>query len=61
MKILITGGNGNIAKMIKKYFSNVHDITNPSRSELNILNFQELESFLTNNTYDILIHTAISG
>jgi GDP-L-fucose synthase len=61
MKILITGGNGNISKMIKKYFSNLHDITSPSRNELNILNFQELESFLKNNTYDILIHTAISG
>ena len=61
MKILITGGNGNISKMIKKHFSNLHDITSPSRNELNILNFQELESFLKNNTYDILIHTAISG
>uniref|UniRef100_A0A6C0DSV2 NAD-dependent epimerase/dehydratase domain-containing protein n=1 Tax=viral metagenome TaxID=1070528 RepID=A0A6C0DSV2_9ZZZZ len=61
MKILITGGNGNIAKMIKNYFSNLHDITSPSRNELNILNFQELETFLENNTYDILIHTAISG
>jgi GDP-L-fucose synthase len=61
MKILITGGNGNIAKMIKNYFSNIYDITSPSRSELNILNFQELECFLKNNTYDILIHTAISG
>ena len=38
MKILITGGNGNIAKMIKRNLSNYFHIDNPSRQELNILN-----------------------
>ena len=39
MKILITGGNGNIAKMIKNNLSFNYDIQNPSRQELNILNY----------------------
>lgn len=61
MKILITGGNGNIAKMIKKHLSKDYDIVNPSRAELNILNMTEIETFLNKDNYDILIHTAISG
>ncbi len=61
LKILITGGNGNIAKMIKKNLSNNFDILNPSHKELDILNFEELKKYLTNNSFDILIHTAILG
>jgi len=61
MKILITGGNGNIAKIIKNYFSLHHNIINPSRNELNILNFNELSDFLIDKDFDILIHTAITG
>jgi len=61
MKILITGGNGNIAKMIKNYFSLDHNINSPSREELNILNLNELSNFLMYKEFDILIHTAISG
>jgi GDP-L-fucose synthase len=61
MKILITGGNGNIAKMIKKNLLNYYDIDNPSKKELNILNGDEIEDYLNNKSYDVLIHTAISG
>jgi GDP-L-fucose synthase len=61
MKILITGGNGNIAKMIKRNLSNYYEIDNPSRQELNILNKDEIENYLNAKSYDVLIHTAISG
>lgn len=61
MKILITGGNGNIAKIITKNLSNIHEITSLNRTELNILNYNELSNYLNNNTFDILIHTAIIG
>ena len=61
MKILITGGNGNLAKMIKDCLQKSHEIFNPSRSELNILNMKDLKEFLNKDTYDILVHTAISG
>jgi len=61
MKILITGGNGNIAKMIKNNLSSFYTIMNMSHQELDVLNLYQLESFLQNNNFDILIHTAIIG
>ena len=42
MKILITGGNGNIAKIITKNLSKLYDITSLNRNELNILKYDEL-------------------
>ena len=61
MKILITGGKGNIAQMIKRNLSDYYEIDNPSRQELNILNKDEIENYLNAKSYDILIHTAILG
>jgi len=61
MNILITGGNGNIAKIIKNNLSNIHDITALGRNELNILNYNELSEYLHKNKFDVLIHTAIIG
>ena len=66
MNILITGGNGNIAKMIKSHISthsiSTHfNIINPSRQELDILDFTKLQQFLNTNHFDVLIHTAILG
>jgi len=62
MKVLITGGNGNIAKMIKDNLSSdVYEITNLSRNELNVLNQFDIEKYLSENTFDILVHTAILG
>jgi nucleoside-diphosphate-sugar epimerase len=61
MKILITGGNGNIAKIIKKYLSDIYLIITKTKNELNILNYNELKEYLNLNNFDILIHTAIIG
>ena len=61
MRILITGGNGNIAKIIKNKLSYLYDITNLGRTELNILSYEDVESYLETNEFDILIHTAIIG
>jgi GDP-L-fucose synthase len=62
MKILITGGNGNIAKMIKRNLSSTdYKITNLSRSDLNVLSEFEIEKHLIFHEYDILVHTAILG
>jgi len=61
MKILITGGNGNIAKIIKSNLSTSFDIINPSHKELDILDFNTLKKFLNENKFDILIHTAVLG
>ena len=62
MKILITGGNGNIAKMIKNNLQGCsYEITNLSRSDLDVLHFDQIEKYLTEHDFDILVHTAILG
>ena len=62
MKILITGGNGNIAKMIRKnLLSDDYEITNLSRTDLDVLDFEQIKKYLIENTFDILVHTAILG
>jgi nucleoside-diphosphate-sugar epimerase len=60
-KILITGGNGNIAKIIRRNLSDKYEITALGRSELNILDENDIMEYLQNNNFDILVHTAISG
>jgi GDP-L-fucose synthase len=62
VRILITGGNGNLSKIIKNNLSNEHEIISLSRNEINILNSSEVEHFFkTNFNFDILIHSAIVG
>lgn len=61
MRILITGGNGNIAKMINRNLSNKYEIVNLSRHDLNVLCFEEIKEYLNKNKFDILVHTAILG
>ena len=54
MKILITGGNGNIAKIIKNKLSYLYDITNLGRTELNILSYEEFMNYANNYKYIIV-------
>ena len=62
MKVLVTGGNGNIAKMIKNNLQcDEYEITNLSRNDLDVLSFTQIEKYLTENNFDILVHTAILG
>ncbi len=61
MRILITGGNGNLATIVYNSLHCVHDIKNPNRNELNLLNANQVNSYLKNNHFDVLIHTAITG
>jgi GDP-L-fucose synthase len=61
MKILITGGNGNIAQMIRRNLNTKYDIINLSHNDLDILDFKKVKTYLENNKFDILVHTAITG
>jgi len=62
MKILITGGNGNIAKMIRNnLLSDAYEIVNLSRYDLDVLNQFDIEKYLSENNFDVLVHTAILG
>ena len=60
-KILITGGNGNIAKIITNKLLSSYSIKYPSKIELNVLNINEIENYLNLYDFDILIHTARYG
>ena len=62
VRILITGGNGNLSKIIKNHLSNEHEIISLSRNEINISNYKEVDEYFKQNyNFDILIHTAIVG
>jgi nucleoside-diphosphate-sugar epimerase len=61
LKILITGGNGNIAKMIKNNLASEFQITCICRSDFDLLDFKSVQQYLSVNSFDVLIHTAING
>lgn len=61
IKILITGGGGNLAKIIFKNLSFIFNITILTRDNFSLLDYNSVKSYLTNNSFDVLIHTAISG
>ena len=61
LKILITGGNGNIAKIIKNNLKEYYDFYSPSHNELDVLNYNKLNDYINNIKPDIIIHTAILG
>lgn len=61
LKILITGGNGNIAKIIKNNLFLQYNIFSPSHTELDLLNLNYLKDYINKLNPDIIIHTAIIG
>ena len=61
MYILITGGNGNLATILKTSLSNQHTIESPGRAEMNMLDMESMKQYLQNKTFDVVIHTAIQG
>ena len=67
MKILITGGNGNIAKIIKNNLTNnsyqntQHIFNAPGRDKLNLLDANMVKYFMEHNDFDICFHTCILG
>ena len=61
MKILITGGNGYIAKSIYSVLSLKHDITLVTKNDLNLTLRDEVKHYFLNNQFDLVIHTAVVG
>lgn len=61
LRILITGGNGNIANMIRRGLSHKYDIINVSRTEFDLLNYSQMKEYLDTHSFDIVVHTAILG
>lgn len=61
MKILITGGNGYIAKSITKTLWNKYYILSPGKDELDLTNSKSVDAFFKDKYFDVVIHTAIQG
>ncbi len=59
MKILVTGGNGMVGKNILTHQeSDKYKIIAPTRKELNLINYKDVESYFLLNKPDIVIHAA---
>ncbi len=56
-KIIFTGGSGRFGKIFKKK-TKLKNIFYPSKSELNILNINSINKYLTKNKPKIVIHAA---
>ena len=64
-KIMIAGATGMVGNAIKKAYLNSerhnsqkYELLTPSRNELNLLNFEEVENWFERNSPDIVILAA---
>lgn len=65
MNILLTGGNGFLAKELKYYYLNntALDCTLlvTDRKTLNVTDYESVKGFFEDNVIDVVIHTAVKG
>lgn len=61
LKILITGGNGYIAKSLHSCLYSKYDITLVSRTDLNMTRREEVQHYFKDEYFDVVIHTAVKG
>jgi len=61
MKILITGGNGYIAKSIANRLWEKYHVIAPGREELDLLDSKSVDTFFEGKYFDVVIHTATVG
>tara|TARA_B100001063_G_scaffold210454_1_gene208135 strand:+ start:756 stop:1706 length:951 start_codon:yes stop_codon:yes gene_type:complete len=58
-KILITGGSGMVGRnFFEHHKSKGYSILRPKRTEMNLLNFNEIDNYLLKNKPDLIIHAA---
>jgi UDP-glucose 4-epimerase len=60
MKILITGGNGYIAKKVAEGLEE-HDVTLITRADLDLTDENACRLYFYNRSFNVIIHTAIEG
>jgi nucleoside-diphosphate-sugar epimerase len=61
MKILITGGNGYIAKSIHSYLHSKYDITTVGRQDFDLTDWEQTSKWFQGKYFDVVIHTAAVG
>lgn len=61
-RVLITGGNGYLAKSIKKHFERIYDVTTISRKDFDLTIQESCNKFFDfSYRFDVVIHCAVSG
>lgn len=58
MKILITGGNGFIARNLFEQLNNEYTLISLSRKKLNLLDYEKVFDYIKSGRFDVIIHTA---
>jgi dTDP-4-dehydrorhamnose reductase len=61
MNILITGGNGYIAKSLCTALKNQYNVTCITRQDFDLTNYAQTSKWFENKYFDVVIHTAVVG
>lgn len=61
IKILITGGNGYIAKSLSKALGNEYNVTSITRKDFDLTDKEATANWFKGKFFDVVIHTAIKG
>jgi GDP-L-fucose synthase len=61
MNVLITGGNGYIAKSLYNALKNKYNIICITRQDFDLTAFQAMNNFFQNKYFDVVIHCAVQG
>ena len=57
-KILITGGSGFIGRNLAEQLSGTYELKVPRHQDLDLLNEKDVNDYLTNERFDVVIHSA---
>jgi len=61
MNVLITGGNGYVAKSLYEGLKHFHSVTKIGRKEVDLTHAASLNKFFKNKYFDVVIHCAVVG
>ena len=61
MKILLTGSTGFLGSYLKSSLCNNHEVFSPTHSELDLSDPIEVEAYLKQEYFDVVIHSAVAG
>lgn len=61
MKVLITGGNGYIAKSLSKALSKEYNVTSITRKDFDLTDKEATANWFKGKFFDVIIHTAVKG